>query len=177
MDSQVAIGYIKNTQRRFKVFVANRVQQIREYSGITQWNYVSSKMNSADHASRGLSGSNSKHHDLWFNGPEFLWKSEFQWPKQITVDIDNDPEIKTEIKVNALMMEVELLEKLETSISSWIKLVRIVAWILKMKTLLNRIKQERSNIADNEHRQGRLTASLLDEAKKNIMRWHQQQAF
>ena len=35
-DSQVVIGYIRNTQRRFKAFVANRVQQIREYSYITQ---------------------------------------------------------------------------------------------------------------------------------------------
>ena len=35
-------------------------------------------------------------------------------------------EIKTEIKLNALMMEVGVLEKLETSISSWIKLVRVV---------------------------------------------------
>ena len=29
-DSQVVIGYIRNTQRKFKTFVANRVQQIRE---------------------------------------------------------------------------------------------------------------------------------------------------
>ena len=27
---------------------------------------------------RGLSGSNSEHLDLWFNDPQFLWKSEFQ---------------------------------------------------------------------------------------------------
>ena len=41
-DSQFVIGYIKNMQRRFKTFIANRVQQIREYSHITQWNYVPS---------------------------------------------------------------------------------------------------------------------------------------
>ena len=35
-DGQVVIGYIRNTQRRFKIFVANSVQQIREYSDITQ---------------------------------------------------------------------------------------------------------------------------------------------
>ena len=76
--SQVVTGYIRNTQRRFKTFVANRVQKIREYSDITQWNYVSPKINPADYASMGLSGSNSKHLDLWFSGPPFLWKSEFQ---------------------------------------------------------------------------------------------------
>ena len=55
-DSHVVIGYIRNTQRRFKTFVANKVRQVREYSDITQWNYVSSKINPADHASRVLSG-------------------------------------------------------------------------------------------------------------------------
>ena len=109
----------------------------------------------------------------------FLWKSEFQWTKQIAEDIDDtDPEIKTEIKVNALVIEVGVLEKLETSISSWIKLVRVVAWIIKInKILLTRIKKERPNIVGNEHQQGRLTVSLLHEAKKNFIRWHQQQAF
>ena len=36
-----------------------------------------------------------------------------------------------------------------------------------------RIKGERSNIVGNEHQRGRLTVYLLDEAKKNIIRWHQ----
>ena len=113
-DSQVFISYVRNTQRGFKTFVANRVQKIREYSYITQWNYVSSRMNPADRASRGLSGSNSNHLDLCFNGPQFLWKSEFQWPKEIAINIDdNDPEIKTEIKTNALVMEVGVLDKLD----------------------------------------------------------------
>ena len=29
-DTEVVIGYIRNIQRRFKTFVANRVHQIRE---------------------------------------------------------------------------------------------------------------------------------------------------
>ena len=85
----------------------------------------------------------------------------------MAVDIDdNDPEIKTEIKANALVMEVVILEKLEASISNCIKLGRVVAWIIKMKKiLLIRTKKDRSNIVGNEHQQGRLTVSLLDEAK------------
>ena len=68
-------------------------------------------MNPADYASRGLSGSNNKHHDLWFNGSKFLWKSEIQWPKPIATNIpDNDPEIKKEIKVNVMVMNVWVLE-------------------------------------------------------------------
>ena len=50
-DSKVVIGYLRNTQKRFKVFVANQVQQIRESSDVLQWHYIPSKMNPADHAS------------------------------------------------------------------------------------------------------------------------------
>ena len=50
-DSQVVLGYLRNTHKRFKVFVANRVQQIREHTNVSQWNYVPSKMNPADCAS------------------------------------------------------------------------------------------------------------------------------
>ena len=98
-----------------------------------------------------------------------------QRPKQIAVDIDdNDPEIKTEIKVNTLMIEAGVLKKLETSISSWIKLVKVVAWIIKMKKiLLTRIIRERSRVACTEHQQDRLTVSLLYEEKKKTIRWHQ----
>ena len=39
-DSNVGIGYIKNDARRFKIFVASRVQQIKENTDVQQWCYV-----------------------------------------------------------------------------------------------------------------------------------------
>ena len=54
LDSQVVLAYIRSTTKRFKVFVANRVQKIQEHSDVNQWNYVKGRDNPADHASRGL---------------------------------------------------------------------------------------------------------------------------
>lgn len=54
-DSSVVFSYIANNTRRFHVFVANRVQQIRDVSEPYQWNYVSASDNPADIASRGAS--------------------------------------------------------------------------------------------------------------------------
>ena len=54
-DSQVVLGYIKNDARRFHVFVANRVQQIRDNSSPDQWKYIETSKNPADESSRGLS--------------------------------------------------------------------------------------------------------------------------
>ena len=33
-DSQVVLGYIKNESRKFKIFVANRVQQIQDVNDV-----------------------------------------------------------------------------------------------------------------------------------------------
>ena len=65
--------------------------------------------------------------------------------KQTAVNIDdNDPEIKTEKKASALVMKTGELEKLEESISSWVKLVGVVSRIINMKKLLLiRLKKEK----------------------------------
>ena len=39
-DSQVVLGYIKSDVQRFKIFVANRVQQIRDQTDKRQWHNV-----------------------------------------------------------------------------------------------------------------------------------------
>ena len=54
-DSKVAPGYIRNNTKKFKIFVPNRIQQIQEHNNVEQWRYVSTKINPADDASRGLS--------------------------------------------------------------------------------------------------------------------------
>ena len=53
-DSKVVLGYINNNTKKFKIFVANWIQQIHEGSNVSQWRYVPSKMNPADDASRRL---------------------------------------------------------------------------------------------------------------------------
>ena len=53
-DSKVVLGYMNNNTKTFKIFVANRIQQIHEGSNVSQWRYVPSKMNPADDASRRL---------------------------------------------------------------------------------------------------------------------------
>lgn len=71
-DSSVVLGYIANNTRRFHVFVANRVQQIRDVSEPYQWNYVSSSDNPADITSRGASADELVNNRRWFSGPYFL---------------------------------------------------------------------------------------------------------
>ena len=39
-DSQIVLAYINNEAKRFHVFVANRVQYIRDHTKADQWQYI-----------------------------------------------------------------------------------------------------------------------------------------
>ena len=54
VDSTIAIGYIQNETKRPRTFVANRQNRILNLTKKDSWNYITSKENPADHASRGL---------------------------------------------------------------------------------------------------------------------------
>ena len=73
-DSQVVLGYINSDVQRFKIFVANRVQQIRDQTDKRQWHYVETTNNPADDASRGLESRHQENIKRWFKGPSFLWR-------------------------------------------------------------------------------------------------------
>ena len=66
-----------------------------------------------------------------------MWKSEFQWPRQNPLEEiqDDDPEVKKEIKVHTISIKEGTLERLDTLISDWRKMKRLVAWILKHKRI------------------------------------------
>ena len=95
-DSKTDLGYINNGARRFRIFVANRVQEIRDTSSPGQWHYEKTKENPADIASRGIGAQELINSPLWWNGPEFLWKPSRDWSLADAVpDItSDDPEVK-----------------------------------------------------------------------------------
>ena len=75
-DSTSVLKYIKNEDKRFHTFVANRVALIRDGSSPCQWRYIQSKQNPADNASRGLTADALLGSWRWLLGPEFLMKTE-----------------------------------------------------------------------------------------------------
>ena len=74
-DSQAVLVYIANESRKFKIFVANTVEMIKEGSDPSQWFYVSSKENLANYNSKGVEANNVTAVKMWFEGPSFLWRS------------------------------------------------------------------------------------------------------
>lgn len=78
-DSQVVLHWINKHPGELKIYAANRVNEIQEGSKPSQWNYIPTKQNPADLATRNYSYflENQK---LWFNGPTFLSNQKQNWP-------------------------------------------------------------------------------------------------
>lgn len=73
-DSKVVLGYIQNESSRFYMYVANRVQMIRNTAEPSQWRYIDTASNPADLATRCLSPDKLLE-SWWTSGPEFLWST------------------------------------------------------------------------------------------------------
>ena len=166
-DSKVVLGYINNNSKKFKIFVANWIQFIRENADPKQWFYVPTKENPADGSSRGLKDVHSEKTKRWFEGPGFLWKPDSKWPAQVSVDVDgSDPEVKATLIINLATTEYDLLSKLEAKFSSWLKLRKAVAIILQLKQILLmqvRLKQCATT-------KGSVNMEMLQEASNAIIK-------
>ena len=97
-DSKVVLGYLNNEARRFHVFVANRVQQIRDETSPEQWRYVEGKENPADEASRGLTTREFLDSQRWLSGPSFLHNPQLEPLNSVEHPLSqDDPEVETTV--------------------------------------------------------------------------------
>ena len=140
-DSQVALGYIENNAKRFKIFVESRVQLIREHSEPSQWTYIELKNNPADETSHDLSPSNLEKIEHWVKGPEFLWEEESRWPQSKEKEVNNiidDLEVKKTAAVNVSKIEEDIVSILQIRLSNWVivRLLRVVAWVIKFTKII-----------------------------------------
>ena len=146
-DSTTVLRYIGNEQKRFQVFVSNRVQLIRDFTSPHQWRYVDTLNNPADDASRGMKETPHLQHSRWIKGPEFLWKPVSEWPQQpflIGEIPEDDPEIKKVVVAGTVVTEdsTTSVNKLIEYHSDWHRLKLSVAVFLRIKATLLRRRQD-----------------------------------
>ena len=70
-DSKIVLGYVNSGAKRFHVFVANRMQQIREVTDPSSWLYVDTTVNPADEVSRGVTARHLLGESRWLIGLHF----------------------------------------------------------------------------------------------------------
>ncbi|XP_068203744.1 uncharacterized protein [Palaemon carinicauda] len=175
-DSRVVLGYIGNEAKRFHVFVANRVQQIKNLSSTHEWVFVSSDENPADIASRGAS---VQRQDVrWFSGPSFLWEPDFV-PKSWCINKNcvlssDDPEVKKNVSALSTSVQTQNLDLQGEFMrfSSWLRLKKAVALCLKfVRSLKNKVSRGKIPLYKS------VTAEDIQEAEIKILQSTQDHFF
>ena len=167
-DSQVVLSYINSNLKRFKTFVANRVQLIKENSDVSQWMYIESKFNPADDISHGLSASNQEKVKRWVTCPEFLWKDESSWVNsgdKETLEVNKDnPEVKKTATANINKVDdEETISQILNRFSSWYRILRVIAWVVRWVKIL---RQSVNKGNDNFERKVSINSLSVEELKK-----------
>ena len=169
-DSTIVLQYINNEERRFQVFVANRVSEIRSKTATVQWRHVPTELNPADDTSRGALPSTLTS-DRWLEGPPFLKLSRNQWPTPARVAaVDpGDAEVRREATCLAVAQEAkpDPIDVIIGRYSSWTRMLRGVGRILQLQDL----------VRGNAEPGGPLTPEILRRAETAVIRHVQQQRY
>ena len=170
-DSNCVLRYVENEDKRYQMFVANRVSAIRERSSPVQWRYVETKLNPADDATRGMSVETITKSNRWSMGPCFLWQDEENWPKRPAALDDEggeEPCATEESKATFISLAHPTkpdINKAFERFSALFRLKKCVAWILRYKdNLRNAVVKRKEGEAiqfDNEKKFNKLDVKEL----------------
>ena len=169
-DSTIVLQYIRNTDKRFQTFVANRIGEVHSHSEPKRWKHVGTESNPADDISRGMTADELCNSQCWIHGPEFLRCPEDQWPIQPDLDTSNDL-TELEIKRQAQIYLTDAsdsnpLDRLIARYSSWHSLKKVVAWMLRLRRILH--------LKTKDKQAKHLTVDELQSAETAILSYVQQ---
>lgn len=148
-DSSVVLSWIKGDASKLKIFVANRISEIKELTSFKAWRYVPTESNPADLISRGVDSKRLISMSLWWTGPDYLLKDESEWPVLNAKTLCSLPETK----VNSLEIGQSIIDF--NRYSSLNKLQRSVAYVRRF------LYNAKNN---NNRRVGSLSAEELRES-------------
>ena len=164
--------------------MAHRIGEIHEETNPVQWKYVPTSSNPADHGTRGLTVTELKENELWWNGPEFLKESRDKWPEEKFAERNAHvfAEMKPERKDDAVCFSATQQDESEeewrlkpSRFSKWyrlsltkrlelgLSLVRVTAWVHRFIANCRKSKKERVS--------GELTANELQCVEEIIIRF------
>lgn len=153
-DSRTVLHYISSESGRFPVFVSNREQLVCQFSSPSQCNYISTSINPADEASRGMAPVAFLKSSVWLQGSDFLSMPKCSWPQQ--------PELNLLVVEDVAMCDATSAEEFPTDkllayFSDLSKLCKVVAAFLRLWGIL----RNRANKEPQPDRRVSATGSIL----------------
>ncbi|XP_028400806.1 uncharacterized protein LOC114523939 [Dendronephthya gigantea] len=190
VDSSAVLCWIKNN-KSWKQYVQNRVQEIRKLSSKESWKYCPGSMNPADLPSRGVSGKELNSNELWWNGPDFLNRSEEEWPREPSACESTDsiamsevtkfsPTVIHSLTNQATQSKPDISKIIECQrFSTKGRLIRTTAYVLRIIRVLKRRVSAQENTSEGlkKGKSAELTAAELRQAEELWVRAVQQFSF
>ena len=143
-DSITSLYWIKGTSREWKLFVENRVQEIRRLVEPGYWSHCKGEENPADIPTRRSNVSKLERNSMWWNGPSWVMSTQLvplasensaelaDMPMECTKEL----KVKGNAETSVLCMKMETVRNLSKVItierySSYKKLVQITGYVLR----------------------------------------------
>lgn len=172
-DSLNVLYWIRNHSRQFKTFIANRIGEIHSVTKPEQWRHIPTQENPADHVSRGLPVATLATATSWWAGPRFLTESEHDWPKN---KVEISETAKSE-KKRSSQSEIQTFHGTSSpdwrlkaeNYSSWVKFVRVHAWVIRFI--------ENCRVKKDERKSGPLKVSEIEDSRTEIIKDTQRKYF
>lgn len=166
-DSQIVLCWIQTQPNKLQTFVQNRIAEIQELTEVSRWNYVNTKENPADLASRGVLPTVLLKSDLWWKGPSWLSLHESSWPKSsFNIPDVQLPEFKQQTLASVTMHDISFPFERFSNLN---KLQRTMAYCLRFISNCRKLKEDR--------KVGQLTVSELNLSMKCLVRLSQSEFF
>ena len=161
-DSRNVLCWIHGTDKVWKVFVENRICEIRTLTQTMKWHHIAGKDNPADLPSRGMSPDKLGSCSWWWKGPRWLQFPEHQWPKSGNLE-DEQPLLDLQIETKSLVtsaaapvMTISSIISL-SSYNSLRKLLRVTAYVLRFLNCVRKQRNPSPNLTSDEISQARKT--------------------
>ncbi|GFW09899.1 integrase catalytic domain-containing protein [Trichonephila clavipes] len=166
-DSMTALAWIQRT-RDWGVFVSNRVKEIRNLSDVSSWEHVPSEKNFADILSRGCNAQQLVYL-RWWEGPSWLSETPVQCPR--SKQVPDEEAVNLELRKSVLVNTAKRIEEFNWHseyFSSYLKVVRMIAWIFRFFKNAKRI-----DVCNTSE----ITFSEFDHAEKTVIKLIQMETF
>ena len=167
-DSMTTLCWIKN-ERVWKQYVRHRVDEIRNLSSKDDWRHCPGKQNPADLPTRGLSAKELSTNVIWWNGPEFLYKAESEWPVSESTNAEDEVALMEIVKtpiatVHSLVnTSATMPERIDQLVD--VKRFHDVTSLLRVTALVIKAARRFKNRTRNEKEETRLSSADLKDAE------------
>ncbi|GFT03700.1 DUF5641 domain-containing protein [Trichonephila clavipes] len=174
-DSKIVLFWIKGSSKRWKQFVANRVQEISELTDPDSWFHCSGQDNPSDFLSRGLSADTLISNNKWWTGPAFPRTDEL--PKTVSEcpelnEVDYLPELKSkdskEHTVLTLNFNQTFFDHLLSRSNKFLTIVRVLSFLYRFLFNIRNPTNKKT---------GPLTSDEMKEAEIYLMKQVQLSSF